>query len=55
MKPPSANVLAESWFAENRKQQLLAPFGGGTIDQLLMAVLQTKHHFVRLLGCAAKL
>ena len=51
---PQAHVVAESWFAQNRKQQLLAPFGVGTIDQLLMAVLQTKHHFVRLFGLAGR-
>ncbi len=51
---PQAHVVAESWFAANRKQQLLAPFGVGTIDQLLLAVLQTKHHFVRLFGVAAR-
>lgn len=49
-----AHVVAESWFAQNRKQQLLAPFGVGTIDQLLLAVLQTKHHFVRLFGLAGR-
>ncbi len=49
-----AHVVAESWFAQNRKQQLLAPFGVGTIDQVLLAVLQTKHHFVRLFGLAGR-
>ncbi|HRA86916.1 MAG TPA: CRISPR-associated helicase Cas3', partial [Planctomycetaceae bacterium] len=53
-KTPNPRVVAESWFAQNKKQQLLAPFGVGTIDQLLMAVLHTKHHFVRLFGLAAK-
>lgn len=53
-KSPGPRVVAESWFAQNKKQQLLAPFGVGTIDQLLMAVLHTKHHFVRLFGLAAK-
>lgn len=51
---PKAHVVAESWFAQNRKQQLLAPFGVGTIDQILLAVLQTKHHFVRLFGLAGR-
>jgi CRISPR-associated endonuclease/helicase Cas3 len=33
---------------------LLAPFGVGTIDQALLAVLQTKHVFVRLFGLSGK-
>ncbi len=52
-KHPSA-VVAEAWFAANKKQGLLAPFGVGTIDQALLAVLQTKHVFVRLFGLAGK-
>lgn len=43
----------ESWFTA-RKRPLLASFGVGTIDQSLMAVLQTKHWFVRLFGLAGK-
>jgi CRISPR-associated endonuclease/helicase Cas3 len=50
---PSA-VVAEGWFAANKKHGLLAPFGVGTIDQSLLAVLQTKHVFVRLFGLAGK-
>jgi CRISPR-associated endonuclease/helicase Cas3 len=52
-KQPSA-VVAESWFASNKKHGLLAPYGVGTIDQALLAVLQTKHVFVRLFGLAGK-
>jgi CRISPR-associated endonuclease/helicase Cas3 len=52
-KQPSA-VVAEAWFAENKKHGLLAPYGVGTIDQALLAVLQTKHVFVRLFGLAGK-
>jgi CRISPR-associated endonuclease/helicase Cas3 len=52
-KQPSA-VVAEAWFAANKKQSLLAPYGVGTIDQALLAVLQTKHVFVRLFGLAGK-
>ncbi len=52
-KKPSG-VVAEEWFAKNKKQALLAPFGVGTIDQVLMAVLQTEHVFVRLFGLAGK-
>jgi CRISPR-associated endonuclease/helicase Cas3 len=50
---PSA-VVAEGWFAANKKHGFLAPFGVGTIDQALLAVLQTKHFFVRLFGLAGK-
>src|SRR5207244_264221 len=32
-----------------------APFAVGTIDQALLAVLQTRHSFVRLFGLAGKL
>lgn len=52
-KRPSA-VVAESWFAANKKHGLLAPYGVGTIDQALLAVLQTRHVFVRLFGLAGK-
>jgi CRISPR-associated endonuclease/helicase Cas3 len=52
-KKPSA-VVAEGWFAANKKHGLLAPYGVGTIDQALLAVLQTKHVFVRLFGLAGK-
>src|SRR5579883_796551 len=52
-KHPSA-VVAEEWFAANKKHGLLAPYGVGTIDQALLAVLQTKHVFVRLFGLAGK-
>ena len=46
--------MAEGWFAANKKHGLLAPYGVGTIDQVLLAVLQTKHVFVRLFGLAGK-
>src|SRR5262249_33560737 len=52
-KRPSA-VVAEAWFASNKKHGLLAPYGVGTIDQALLAVLQTKHVFVRLFGLTGK-
>jgi len=48
-----ASVAAAEWFT-HRKRGLLAPFGVGTIDQALLAVLQTKHVFVRLFGLAHK-
>jgi CRISPR-associated endonuclease/helicase Cas3 len=46
--------VAEGWFAANKKHGLLASYGVGTIDQALLAVLQTKHVFVRLFGLAGK-
>ena len=48
-----SGVVAAEWFTY-RKRGLLAPFGVGTIDQALMAVLQTRHVFVRLFGLAGK-
>jgi len=42
-----------SWF-NPRKRALLYPFGVGTIDQALLAVMQVKHHFVRSFGLAGK-
>lgn len=48
-----ANVAAAEWFT-HRKRGLLAPFGVGTVDQALLAVLQTRHVFVRLFGLAHK-
>ena len=41
-------------FLAGSKHGLLAPYGVGTIDQLFLAVLNTKHHFVRLYGIARK-
>ena len=48
-----SNVAAAEWFTY-RKKGLLVPFGVGTIDQILLSVLQTKHVFVRLFGLAHK-
>ena len=48
-----AQAMAAEWFTY-RKRGLLAPYGVGTIDQALMAALQSKHVFVRLLGLAGK-
>lgn len=47
------SITVEEWFLP-KKRSLLAPFGVGTIDQALMAVLQTRHFFVRLFGLAHK-
>ena len=48
-----SNIAAAEWFTY-RKKGLLVPFGVGTIDQILLAALQTKHVFVRLFGLAHK-
>lgn len=47
------NVVAAEWFT-HRKRGLLTPFGVGTVDQALLAVLHTRHVFVRLFGLAHK-
>jgi len=49
----SAQVMAGEWFT-HRKRGLLAPYGVGTVDQALMAALQSKHVFVRLFGLSGK-
>lgn len=49
----SAKVFAAEWFTY-RKRGLLAPYGVGTIDQALLAVLKTRHFFVRMFGLAGK-
>lgn len=46
-------VLAGEWFT-HRKRGLLAPFGVGTVDQALLAMLQTRHVFVRHFGLGGK-
>ena len=50
---PSLGVAAAEWFTY-RKRGLLAAFGVGTIDQALLACLQTRHVFVRLFGLSGK-
>ncbi len=47
------SARADEWFLQ-AKRGLLAPFGVGTIDQALLAVLPCQHHFVRLHGLAGK-
>lgn len=44
---------ANAWFADARRA-LLAPFGIGTVDQVLLSVLAVKHSAVRFFGLAGK-
>lgn len=44
---------ARSWFA-SAKRALLMPFGVGTVDQALLAVVAAKHFFVRQFALAGK-
>lgn len=48
------SLVAAEWFQNNRKRTLLAPFGVGTVDQIFLSILQTKHFFVRLFGLKNK-
>lgn len=41
------------WFA-SAKRAIIAPFGVGTVDQALLAVVAAKHFFVRRFGLAGK-
>jgi len=43
----------QDWFSP-AKRALIAPFGVGTVDQLLKGVLNVRHFFVRLAGLAGK-
>ena len=47
-------VVVSEWFQSNRKRTLLTPFGVGTVDQVFLSILQTKHFFVRLFGLKNK-
>ncbi|RIH89446.1 CRISPR-associated endonuclease/helicase Cas3 [Calidithermus roseus] len=42
-------VGAQVWFS-HRKRGLLSEYAVGTVDQALLSILPTKHHFVRLWG-----
>lgn len=46
---PLDTLSANAWFGQ-RSRPLLSPYGVGTVDQALFAVLNVKHHFVRLWG-----
>jgi CRISPR-associated endonuclease/helicase Cas3 len=60
LRPASSDAESEehtragrSWFA-SPKRAVLAPFGVGTIDQALLAVVAANHFFVRQFGLAGK-
>lgn len=43
-----------AWFTDSKKKSLLADIGVGTVDQILMSVLQFRHNNLRLLGLRNK-
>ncbi len=45
------SLSTSSWFSR-RRRPMLSPYGVGTVDQALFAVLNVKHHFVRVWGLA---
>ncbi|WP_459827818.1 CRISPR-associated helicase Cas3' [Hydrogenophilus islandicus] len=47
----SDSIASSAWFAQG-KRALLSPYGVGTVDQIMLATLHVKHHFVRLWGLA---
>ncbi len=47
---PTATRTASEWLSDKRKKALLADVGVGTIDQALLAALQSKHAALRLFG-----
>ncbi len=51
--PERASVIASTWFTA-KKRGLIAPFSVGTVDQALLAAMQSRHMFVRLFGLAGK-
>jgi CRISPR-associated endonuclease/helicase Cas3 len=51
----TATHRCSRWLADHNKRALLAPAGVGTVDQVLLAALQSKHQSLRLLGLAHKI
>ncbi len=49
-----AHLYSASWFLP-RKKTLLAPFGVGTVDQTFLAVMKSKHFYMRLFGLSHKI
>jgi len=50
----TASARCSAWLADHNKRALLSPAGVGTIDQVLLAVLHSKHQSLRLLGMVRK-
>ncbi len=50
----TASSRCTAWLADHNKRALLSPAGVGTIDQVLLAVLHSKHQSLRLLGLVRK-
>ncbi|ANX02971.1 CRISPR-associated helicase/endonuclease Cas3 [Immundisolibacter cernigliae] len=50
----SASARCAAWLADHNKRALLAPAGVGTLDQVLLSALQSKHQSLRLLGLVHK-
>jgi len=51
---PGEFTFASKWFTTNRKA-LLTPFGVGTLDQLLLGVLNVRYNFIRTFGLYNKI
>ena len=50
----TASARCTAWLADHNKRALLSPAGVGTIDQVLLGVLHSKHQSLRLLGLVRK-
>lgn len=50
----TATARCNAWLADHNKRALLAPAGVGTIDQVLLGTLYSKHQSLRLLGLFRK-
>ena len=50
----TASARCSAWLADHNKRARLSPAGVGTIDQVLLAVLHSKHQSLRLLGLVRK-
>ena len=50
----TASSWCNSFYTDNKKKALLADLGVGTIDQALLAILQTRHQSLRLFGLLGK-
>jgi len=46
----TATAECSKWLSDSRKKSLLADVGVGTIDQVLLSILPSKHQSLRLLG-----